>query len=185
MVKLFLLKCRSNQEFVFTWVESFSPRKNILIFHVPNDVLTEVALIGSYLIHQIAKSYRGPCADPGGGRGRSGPNTLKSPLNWQKFTKKSWGQAPITPGAPFSSDHGSATGAYMPIRINFDLRLGQRRSRWANIKSVVAERFFGSLRLGRQKVVTHFTTIGHPFFFWRQYVHLEKWDGKSSPNGRF
>ena len=38
-----------------------------MIFHVPNDVLTEVALVGSYLIHQIAKSYRGPCADPGGG----------------------------------------------------------------------------------------------------------------------
>ena len=73
----------------------------------------------------------------------------------------------------------------MPIMINVGLLLGQRRRRWANIKSVVVERFFGSLRLGRQKVVTPFTTIGHPSFFWRQYVHLEKRDGKSSPNGRF
>ena len=61
-----------------------------MIFHVPNDVLTEVALIESYLINQIAKSY--------GAHAR--PNTLKSPLNWLKFTKKSCGQAPKTPGAP-------------------------------------------------------------------------------------
>ena len=34
-------------------------------------------------------------ADPGGGGGGS-----RSPLNWLKFSKISWGQAPKTPGAP-------------------------------------------------------------------------------------
>ena len=67
----------------------------------------------------------------------------------------------------------------MPIMTNAVLMLGQRRRRWANIKSVVVERFSVCLRLGRQKVVTHFTTIVHPSFFWRQYVHLEKWDGNA------
>ena len=47
-------------------------------------------------------------ADPGGETRplpRSfSPNTLKSPLNWLKFTKK-------TPGAPLFSDPGSATAA--------------------------------------------------------------------------
>ena len=36
-------------------------------------------------------------------------NILKSPLNWLKFVKKSWGRAPETPGAPLSTDPGSAT----------------------------------------------------------------------------
>ena len=53
-------------------------------------------------------------ADPGGG-GAAGarppflPNTLKSHLNWLKFTKKSRGQAPKTTGAPLSTNPGSAT----------------------------------------------------------------------------
>ena len=157
-----------------------------MIFHVPNDVLTKVALIGSYLIHQIAQSYRGPCADPGGGGGSQRAKYFKkSPKLAKIYQKNLWIKPPQPRVPPFSSDHGSATGAYMPILINVGLMLGQRRRRWAVIKSVVAERCFGSLRLGRQKVVTHFMTIGHPSFFWRQYVHLEKWDGKSSPNGRF
>ena len=38
-------------------------------------------------------------------------NTFKSPLNWLKFTKKHWSQAPKTPGAHLFTDPGSATVA--------------------------------------------------------------------------
>ena len=52
-------------------------------------------------------------ADPGGGQQAHAPlfspYTLKSLLNWLKFTKKSRGQAPKTPGAPLSTNPGSAT----------------------------------------------------------------------------
>ena len=36
-------------------------------------------------------------------------NTLKGPLNWLKFTKKTTGASPQNPGRPHFSDPGSST----------------------------------------------------------------------------
>ena len=57
---------------------------------------------------------QGPGADPEEGRRRAPPPyTLKSPLNWLKFTKKSRGQAPKARAPPFS-DPGAATDFSIP-----------------------------------------------------------------------
>ena len=45
------------------------------------------------------------------------PNTLKSPLNWLKFTKEILGESPQNPGRPLSSDPGSATDSSVLIRL--------------------------------------------------------------------
>ena len=72
----------------------------------------------------------------GGGAPFFSPNTLKSPLNWVKFTKKILVASPQYPVRPLSSDPGSATEyAVKLLNKNYSLQymLADNRLMMVNI----------------------------------------------------
>ena len=60
-------------------------------------------------LHDVSQRHLKSAADPGGGGGRKKQYTLKIPLNWLKFTKKTLGASPQIPVRSLFSDPGSAT----------------------------------------------------------------------------